>query len=99
MTSVYEKFPLYSFYLAQNYPNPFNPSTSIQYVIPSSIDRARNLQDFSSTSSPWNDETHVILKVYDLLGREVEILVNEIKPHGSYSIEWNPKNLSSGVYF
>jgi len=43
----------------------------------------------------------VSLKVYDILGKEVAILVNEEKPAGSYSEEFNINNLqlSSGVYF
>lgn len=45
----------------------------------------------------------VLLKVYDLLGREVATLVNEEKPAGSYELEFNPessiKNPASGVYF
>ncbi|MCX7877042.1 MAG: alpha/beta fold hydrolase [Ignavibacteria bacterium] len=41
----------------------------------------------------------VELKVYDLLGREVATLVNEIQAPGSYNVTFNAKNLSSGVYF
>jgi len=102
VTSVDENDLLPSkFELSQNYPNPFNPSTSIQYVIPSPIDQARNLQDFSSTSSPRNDETHVILKVYDLLGREVATLVDEFLQPGTYNSQFSIRNsqLPSGVYF
>jgi len=85
-------------YSISNYPNPFNPSTTIQYVIPSPIDRARNLQDFSSTSSPRNDETHVILKVYDLLGKEIATLVNENKQAGYHKIDFDGSKLTSGIY-
>jgi hypothetical protein len=41
----------------------------------------------------------VTLKVYDLLGREVETLVNEFKPAGKYEVEFNANNLNSGIYF
>ena len=41
----------------------------------------------------------VSLKVYDILGREVAVLVNEEKPAGSYKVEFNAGNLSSGIYF
>lgn len=43
----------------------------------------------------------VSLKVYDLLGREVETLVNEIQLPGSYNSQFSIRNsqLSSGVYF
>ena len=39
------------------------------------------------------------LKVYDLLGREVAVLVNEEKPPGTYTVTWNAKGMASGVYF
>ncbi|MBI5474181.1 MAG: T9SS type A sorting domain-containing protein [Ignavibacteriae bacterium] len=40
-----------------------------------------------------------LLKVYDVLGREVATLVNEVKPAGTYTVQWDAKELSSGVYF
>jgi hypothetical protein len=39
------------------------------------------------------------LKVFDVLGNEVAILVNEKKPAGYYQIEWNAAGFPSGVYF
>lgn len=41
----------------------------------------------------------VELKVFDTLGREIQTLVNETKSPGSYSVEFNANNLSSGIYF
>ena len=41
----------------------------------------------------------VSLKVYDILGKEVATLVSEVKNAGSYSVDFNGANLSSGVYF
>jgi photosystem II stability/assembly factor-like uncharacterized protein len=38
------------------------------------------------------------LKVYDVLGKEVATLVDEYKPAGSYSIEFNGEGLASGIY-
>lgn len=45
--------------------------------------------------------SQVMLKVFDLLGREVVTLVNEEKPAGSYEVTFNAElyNLASGVYF
>jgi len=40
----------------------------------------------------------VSLKVYDILGREITTLVNETKPAGSYSVNFNASHLPSGVY-
>jgi hypothetical protein len=40
----------------------------------------------------------VVLKVYDILGKEVAILVNEQKPEGNYQVIFNAENLASGLY-
>jgi hypothetical protein len=42
---------------------------------------------------------HINLKVYDILGREAAILVDEIKPAGTYSVRWEASHFSSGMYF
>lgn len=42
---------------------------------------------------------YVSLKIYDVLGREVKELVNEIKSPGFYSADFNATELSSGIYF
>ncbi len=54
-----------------------------------------------STKISWQSPTgtHQTLKVYDVLGNEVATLVNEEKPAGSYEVEFNASQLSSGVYF
>lgn len=41
----------------------------------------------------------VTVKLYDLLGREAATLVNEQKPAGSYTVQWNATHFASGVYF
>lgn len=41
----------------------------------------------------------VTLKVFDMLGTEVAILVNERKEQGNYSVRFNADNLPSGIYF
>jgi photosystem II stability/assembly factor-like uncharacterized protein len=43
--------------------------------------------------------SRVDLRVFDLLGREVAVLVNEEKPPGSYTMTWDASDLPSGVYF
>ncbi len=45
------------------------------------------------------DSRHAVsLQLYDIKGQLVETLVNEVFPAGSHSIQWNPVNLSSGLY-
>ncbi|MDP4116102.1 MAG: T9SS type A sorting domain-containing protein, partial [Bacteroidota bacterium] len=41
----------------------------------------------------------VTLKLYDILGKEKAVLVNERKDPGNYVFEFKNLNLSSGVYF
>ncbi len=44
-------------------------------------------------------QSKVVIKVFDILGNEIETLVNEEKPAGTYELTWNAANLSSGIYF
>jgi len=76
-----------NFKLFQNYPNPFNPATTIKYAIPPSV------KTLGTKSQP------VELKVFDVLGREVTTLVNEIKQPGYYEVKFDAGNLSSGIYY
>ena len=43
--------------------------------------------------------SHVKLIVYDILGREVALLVNEKLGYGGYTVDWYAKGYTSGVYF
>ncbi len=72
--------------LEQNYPNPFNPSTIITYTIGGS--RGEGIEN-----------SVVSLVVYDILGREVAALVNEVKRPGNYTVQFDGMGLASGAYF
>lgn len=72
------------FNLSQNYPNPFNPTTKIKYSIP---------------SDAKGEMANVKLIIYDILGREVAVLVNEEQKPGNYEVDWDARKFSSGVYF
>lgn len=41
----------------------------------------------------------VTLKVYDVLGHELAVLLDEEMPAGRYEVNWKPSGVSSGVYF
>ena len=41
----------------------------------------------------------VRLSVYDILGREVAVLVDEPKAPGSHTVTWNAAGMASGIYF
>lgn len=45
------------------------------------------------------EEDHITISVYDILGREIKKIVNEVKFPGNYSVTFNANDLSSGVYF
>ena len=44
------------------------------------------------------DQSHVKIKIYDVVGKEIATLLNEEKPAGIYTINFDAGNLSSGVY-
>ncbi len=72
-------------------------------IIPSSFNLFQNYPNpFNpNTVIKWEQpaNSHVLLKVYDLLGREVATLVNEEKAAGNYKVTFDAKNLANGVYF
>ena len=44
-------------------------------------------------------QSKVVIKVFDILGNEIETLVNEEKPIGNYEVKFDATALPSGVYF
>ena len=64
---------------------------------------------YSNYPNPFNPSTKikfsvpqlskVVIKVYDSLGKEIVTLVDEEKPAGNYEVEFDGKNLTSGIYF
>ncbi|MCK4385148.1 MAG: hypothetical protein KAW52_02675 [candidate division Zixibacteria bacterium] len=78
-----------SFDLSQNYPNPFNPVTTIRFKVEGGRSKA---------------PIPITLKVYNILGQLVRILVDKPKRAGSYEAIWDGKDekgkeVSSGIYF
>jgi len=73
-----------SFKLYQNFPNPFNSITKIK---------------FDLNSEFINHELVVKLKIYDALGRDLGILLNEILKPGTYEVTFDGSKLPSGIYF
>ncbi len=51
------------------------------------------------TSLGLPSRSHVILKIFNLLGQEVATLVDGEREAGRYEVEWKPTEMSSGVYF
>jgi hypothetical protein len=74
------------FVLNQNYPNPFNPSTTIEYTVP-------------NAGTPYMASIQVSIKVYDVLGREINTIVDGLKSPGKYSVQFSGTGIPSGIYF
>ncbi|MEK7263851.1 MAG: exo-alpha-sialidase [Bacteroidota bacterium] len=83
-----------------------------QFVTNSVTDITTGVKSFTleqNYPNPFNPSTaisfqqsavsHVTLKVYDIYGKEVAVLVNEKKEVGKYTAEWNAEGLASGMYF
>jgi hypothetical protein len=71
--------------LLQNYPNPFNPLTIIKFTVGGNRGQGLGVSDVS-------------IVVYDVLGREIRVLVNEKRQPGSYQVTFDGTGLASGVY-
>jgi photosystem II stability/assembly factor-like uncharacterized protein len=89
--SVPTEFKLY-----QNYPNPFNPTTKIRFSVPSG--------KFSISPLFAREGLGVSLKVFDITGKEIALLVNKELSAGEYEVEFpapskDGSNFPSGIYF
>jgi photosystem II stability/assembly factor-like uncharacterized protein len=73
------------FKLYQNFPNPFNSMTNIKYSLKNSEFRIQN--------------SELKIVVYNLIGKEIGILVNGKKSPGEYVVKFDGSNLPSGIYF
>jgi hypothetical protein len=71
------------FMLYQNYPNPFNPITKIKYQIAKSHIKNQNVK----------------LVIYNSLGQEIQVLVNQAQEPGTYEVEFDGTLYPSGVYY
>jgi hypothetical protein len=77
------------FSLSQNYPNPFSSATRIKYQVGDNV----SATDQTGISSP------VRLTVYDISGKAVATLVDEVQDPGSYEISWDASQMPRGLYF
>jgi hypothetical protein len=83
-----------------------SPATSIAHT---NGGTASSFKLYANYPNPFNPSTqirydvpvrsHVVLDVYDALGKKVAVLVNDVKGPGTYSATMNASGWSSGVYF
>lgn len=84
-------------------------SPVITKIIRATTPIANEFKIYQNYPNPFNPITNikyqiqkaglVTLKIYDITGREIKILVNEVKYPGSYTVTFNAREFSSGVYF
>ena len=82
----------------------FQSATEVKNVI--GKDEFTLLQNYPNPFNPYTviryrieQSGFVILKIYNVLGKEIKTLVNEYRPVGTYETEFDGTDLSSGVYF
>ncbi|MBM2840024.1 MAG: hypothetical protein HW412_552 [Bacteroidetes bacterium] len=78
-------------------------------VISYADDQPKDFSLLQNYPNPFNPATNikyqiadnelVSLRVFDLLGREVATLVNEEQKPGTYTVSWDSRGLSSGIYY
>jgi hypothetical protein len=77
-------------------------ATDLHQLVPGRCSLAQNHPNpFNPTTTISYDlprSSKVSLAVYDMLGREVAMLVNEVKGPGTYTVQWAAAGVSSGVY-
>ncbi|MBS1552774.1 MAG: T9SS type A sorting domain-containing protein [Bacteroidetes bacterium] len=81
----------------------YNLSNEVSVGVPSEFELSQNYPNPFNPSTKISfalpKEGKVSLKIYDMTGKEVMTLVNEVKTAGYYSVSFNASSLSSGMYF
>lgn len=86
----------------------FDGSIEYSNVIEVEIGIPEKFELFQNYPNPFNPTTVIswqspgssrqVLKVFDVVGNEVAVLVDEYRPAGSYEVEFDAASLSSGIY-
>lgn len=81
----------------------YSDVVNVSYDVPADFVLSQNFPNPFNPSTKINyfvpKESFISIKVYDFLGRELTMLVNETKSTGSYEIVFDASNLPSGTYF
>jgi hypothetical protein len=76
---------------------PINTHIPNQFILHQNYPNPFNPKTIINYQLPMNN--YVKLVIYDALGMEIAILVNQKQNAGKYQIEWNASDFASGVYF
>jgi len=83
--------------------NKSNGSNGEHNLIPDKFSLGQNYPNPFNPVTKINyalpSDVKVVIKIYDILGREVKTLINEFKKAGYYDISFDGTNLATGVYF
>jgi len=83
--------------------DPVGIKEDLSSLVPDAYSLSQNFPNPFNPSTKINysvpQSSQVIIKVFDILGNEIETLVNEEKITGTYELTWNAADLPSGVYF
>ncbi|MCP4581076.1 MAG: T9SS type A sorting domain-containing protein [candidate division Zixibacteria bacterium] len=81
-------------------------TSGIDYIssqLPAQISLAQNYPNpfnpFTSITFSISEPQHVTLQVYDILGREIETLIEGYHQSGTYSVQFDATAVASGLYF
>lgn len=94
---------IYASLSVEFYPEPSADITNLSDNIPSNYILDQNFPNpfNANTTIRYNlpEPSYVTINIYDLLGRNVETLVDQNQQAGYYQVTWNPDDLTSGKYF
>lgn len=100
-----------TYMIDSNVANSFPTGTAMRSKIVS-VESSNFITDYvleQNYPNPFNPSTtikfgipeknNVVVKIYNSLGSEIATLVNEVREAGSYEIQFNANNFSSGIYY
>jgi hypothetical protein len=86
-TKIYDLVPTYT-------NQPIEEKTGVKMSI---YPNPGNAQTTIEYNVPY--DMQITLEIYDILGRKVEILIDEFQSPGSYAVTWDASHIASGMYF
>ncbi|HEX7357355.1 MAG TPA: T9SS type A sorting domain-containing protein [Ignavibacteriaceae bacterium] len=98
--------PAFTFALLKTAIEDMGGVVSVDYPtdgIPQQYQLAQNYPNPFNPATTINytipEQSNVKVIIYDVLGNQVEILTDDVKSPGTYSVKWNAAKYSSGIYF
>ncbi len=81
----------------------YSKTVNLEITLPQKFELSQNYPNPFNPSTKIEysvpTDSKVVLKVYDVIGREIKTLINEEKAAGNYKIQFDATDLTSGIYF